>query len=164
MESLLKPKVRELLVKAIEEELYAHNLYQSVANQLQAVGYFGAQKYFLNESTDELRHYNIHVNYFNDRGDCAPVPAIVAIKDKVSNLLEAFELTYETELALGKLYESLYDEIEDNEDCTTAQFLLQFLEIQRLSVGEAKDYLSMLKIAGDNSSALLMIDKKLGKA
>jgi ferritin len=48
-------------------------------------------------------------------------------------------------------------------DCVTAQFLLQFIEIQRKAVGEVKDILSLLNIAKDNSAALLEIDEKLGK-
>jgi ferritin len=45
----------------------------------------------------------------------------------------------------------------------TAQFLLQFLEIQRKSIGEYGDLLARLQIADDNAAALLMIDNELGQ-
>ena len=44
----------------------------------------------------------------------------------------------------------------------TAHFLLQFLEIQRKSIGEYGDWLSRLELAGDDKCAILIIDKELG--
>jgi ferritin len=44
----------------------------------------------------------------------------------------------------------------------TQQFLLQFLEIQRKSVGEYGDLLTRLKIVQDDAAGQLMIDKELG--
>lgn len=164
MESLLKTGVKDKLNKAVEHELTAHNFYKSLANQMQAIGFFGAQKYFLKESEDELKHYQIIADYFNDRGDVAEIPAIPKQMDKPKTLKEAFEFVYEIELSLGKFYESFLDEAEDKfKDMTTGQFLLQFVEIQRKSVGEVKDILATLKIAGDNSAALLEIDENLGE-
>lgn len=164
MESLLKPELKAGLIKAIGHELYAHNLYKSLANQMQSLGFFGAQKYFLKESVDELGHYQILADYINDRGDVAEVPMIDKQSDKAKTLADAFEFSLEAEMDLEKFYVGLYEEAEDKmEDCVTAQFLLQFIEIQRKSVGEVKDILAMLKIAGSDAGALLIIDKKLGE-
>jgi ferritin len=48
-------------------------------------------------------------------------------------------------------------------DCFTAQFLLQFLEIQRLSIGEYADWLQRLMLVGDDKCGVLMIDRELGE-
>jgi ferritin len=164
MESLLKKEIKDRLNKAVEHELTAHSFYKNLANQMQAIGFFGAQKYFLKESESELGHYQILADYFNDRGDIAEIPGIAKQSDKARTLKEAFEFVYEIELSLGKFYETFLDEAEDKyKDCATGQFLLQFVEIQRKSVGEVKDILATLKIAGDNSAALLEIDENLGE-
>lgn len=164
MESLLKPQTKTSLIKAIGHELYAHNLYKSLANQMQSLGFFGAQKYFLKESVDELGHYQILADYINDRGDVAEVPMIDKQADKAKSLMDAFEYSLEAEMDLEKFYVQFYEDCEEKfGDCVTEQFLLQFIEIQRKSVGEVKDILAMLKIAGSEAGALLIIDKKLGK-
>jgi len=164
MQSLLKKEAKSFLIKAIGQELYAHNMYKNFANQMQSIGYFGTQKYFLKESEDELKHYQILADYINDRGDVAEIPSVAAQNDTPTSLKEAFEMAYEIELSLEKFYVKGYELVEDElGDCITAQFLLQFLEIQRISVGEIKDIISMLTLAKEDSASLFLIDKKLGK-
>lgn len=148
-----------MLDDAVQSELYASNLYKSVANQLQRIGYFGAAKYFLGESVDELAHYQRHADYRNDRGSIAAIPAIEAIGDSVTSLKDAIEIAYETELQLGKDYERWYKGCAD--DVTTQQFLLFFLEEQRTSIGKYGDLLARLARAGTNEAALFSIDEDL---
>lgn len=164
MESMLKKEMKGTLNEAIGHELYAHNLYRSLAAQMQSIGFFGTQAYFNKEALSELDHYQIIVDYINDRGDVAEIPAIEKQSDKVKTLKEAFEIVHETESDLLDFYVKAYEAAEDKmKDCVTAQFLLQFIEIQRKAVGEVKDILATISIAADNSAALLLIDKKLGK-
>jgi len=163
MKSLLKPELKSKLDQAIGHELYAHLLYANVANHMQAVGFFGAQKYFQAESADEFTHYQKIVDFINDRGDVATINALPKMSDMPKSLMDCFEIALEAETDLENFYVKLYEEAEDKYmDCVTAQFLLQFIEIQRKSVGEMKDMLSILKICGDNSAALLELDEKLG--
>lgn len=143
IKSLLSKGTMALFTNAISSELYASNLYKHIANQLQRLGYFGAQAYFLKESADELTHYQKLVDYINDMGDVAPLPAVPAIPDKIGNLLDALELAYETELSLLEDYKKFYEEVEDKEkDCVTGTFLIEFLQIQRSAVGEYGDLLA----------------------
>lgn len=163
MKSLLKPGLKSMLDDAIGHELYAHLLYANVANYMQAKGFFGAQKYFQAESADEFTHYQKIVDYINDRGDVATINALPKMSDMPKSLMDCFEIALEAESDLEQFYVKLYEESEDKYmDCVTAQFLLQFIEIQRKSIGEMKDMLSILAICGDNSAALLELDEKLG--
>lgn len=141
VKSLLKSDIKKWLNKSGQSELYAHNLYVHLANQLQRLGYFGTQKYFENESADELKHYYKIRDFANNMGDVLDMPAIEACSDKVSNIGDALQVFYDTELDLLEQYKDFYKIAEKNEDCITAQFLLQFLQIQQESVGEAADLL-----------------------
>lgn len=141
--SLLKPEIKSWLEKSLASELYASNLYKHIANQMQRLGFFGAQKYYMNESAEELTHYQKLVDYINDMGDVCPVPAVERISDKIMNIGDALELSYETELDLMKQYQKFYEEAEDKyEDCITAIFIQQFILIQVKSVGEYGDLIS----------------------
>lgn len=158
--NFLKPETEAMLNKAVHSELYASNLYKHLSNQMQRMGFFGAQKFFASESADELTHYQRLADYMNDRGTAAEVPMVEAMKDKVAGLYDAIELAFDTEVQLMEDYSKWYEACE----CViTKQFLLQFLEIQRLSVGEYGDLLSRLDIAGDDNCALLIVDKELGE-
>ena len=159
--SLLSPEVKACLDEAVHAELYAANLYKHLANQLQRLGYFGAQKFFLAESASELEHYQLHANYQNDSGTVASIPAIEAMDEPIGTLRDAIEAAYDTELQLEKDYIRWYSAC--TKDPVTAEFLLQFLRGQRKSVGEYGDLLARLDLAGDDRAALLQIDNELGK-
>lgn len=161
MKSLLKREIKSLLDEAIGHELYAHILYANVANHMQAVGFFGAQKYFQAESASEFGHYQTIVDYINDRGDVASIDGVMKMIDAPKTLDDAFDIALEAESDLEKFYVSTYQKAEDLDDCITAQFLLQFMEIQRKAVGEIRDIMAILEICGDNSAALLELDEKL---
>ena len=159
--SLLSPEVKACLDEAVHAELYAANLYKHIANQVQRLGYFGAQKFFLAESASELEHYQIHANYQNDSGTVAGIPAIEAMDEPIGTLRDVIEAAYDTELQLEKDYIRWYSAC--TKDPVTAEFLLQFLRGQRKSVGEYGDLLARLDLAGDDRAALLQIDNELGK-
>lgn len=160
LKSLLSKTDADVLAKAIEGELYASHLYRHLANQLQRLGYFGAQKHFLTESSDETSHYQRIADFISNRGDVARLPQLPAMRETISSLRDAIETAYDTELQLCEDYESGYQR------CTsvvTQQFLLQFLEIQRKAVGEYGDMIARLDRAGTDNAAILMIDKELGE-
>lgn len=161
LKSLLSKPIEGMLDEAVQAELYASNLYKSLSNQLQRIGYFGAAKFFLRESADELTHYQRHADFRNDRGSITAIPMVEAITDKVASLPDAIEIAYETELQLGKDYERWYKACAD--DVTVQQFLLFYLEEQRTSVGKYGDLLARLDRAGSNEAALLMIDTEMGE-
>ena len=160
VKSLLDAKTEALLNEAIANELYVSNLYKHVANQLQRLGYFGGQKFFENESSEELKHYHTLAGYINDRGSVAKVPAIEAMDEPINSLRDALEAAYDSEVDLGEKYERWYSGCK----CvTTQQFLLQFIEIQRKSVGEYGDLISRLDRVGNDECGILIIDKELGE-
>jgi ferritin len=161
VQSLLKPEVKVLLNKSIASELYASNLYKHLAAQMQRAGYFGTQKFFEKESADELNHYYILRDYLNDMGDMADMPQVDAIMDVALGIGSALQIAYDTERTLLFQYQEIYESVEDDmSDCITAQFLLQFLEIQRKAVGEFGDLISRFE---KNPSDVFLFDTFMGK-
>ena len=159
VKSLLDSDMKKGLQESIYLELYQSNLWKSLANQLQKAGLFGSQKYFLAESAEELTHYQMHVEFMNDMGDCADLPKIDAITDKVSDIGDALEIGYNIELDVYKQYKDFYKKAED-EDVAVAQYILQFIEIQRKAVGHYGDLLAKYKIA-ETTKELLEFDQHI---
>lgn len=159
LKSLLSPSMRKGLQDAVYTELYQSNLWKSLANQLQRLGYFGSQKYFLAESAEELTHYQMHVEFMNDMNDCTDLPKIDAIADKVTDIGDALEIGYNTELDVYNQYKDFYKKAED-EDVSVAQYFLQFIEIQRKAVGHYGDLLAKYKVA-ETTKELLEFDQHI---
>jgi ferritin len=162
VKDLLDSTAKEWLKKSLESELYASNLYRHLANNLERLGFFGAKKYYLNESADELKHSQTIVDFYNQMGTVAPMPKVDAITDKVTSIADALELQMEAEYDLLKQYEEMYNVME-KKNSIISQFILQFLEIQRLSYGEVGDLISRYNQCGNNEAAILSFDKFLGK-
>jgi len=159
LKSLLSSSMKKGMQDAVYIELYQSNLWKSLANQLQRLGYFGSQKYFLAESAEELTHYQMHVEFMNDMGDCADLPKIDAITDKVEDIGDALEIGYNIELDVYKQYKDFYKKAED-EDVSVAQYLLQFVEIQRKAVGHYGDLLAKYKVA-ETTKEILEFDQHI---
>jgi len=159
LKSLLSSSMRKGMQDAVYIELYQSNLWKSLANQLQRLGYFGSQKYFLAESAEELTHYQMHVDFMNDMGDCADLPKIDAVTDKIEDIGDALEIGYNIELDVYKQYKDFYKKAED-EDVSVAQYILQFIEIQRKAVGHYGDLLAKYKVA-EATKELLEFDEHI---
>lgn len=161
MASLLKPDIKKWLNKSVESELYASNLYKHIANQLQRLGFFGSQKYFLNESAEELTHYQKLVDYTNDMGDVIEIPQIPKITESIKSIKDALKVAYDFELSLMEDYQKFYEEAEDKySDCITATFIIELLQIQRKSVGDYGDLLARYE---RNPTDVFEFDEYLGE-
>jgi ferritin len=162
VKNLLSPSMKKGLQKAIYAELYQSNLWKHIANQLQRLGFFGGQKYFLAESAEELTHYQIFVDFINDMGDVAEVPKIDAIEDEIDSMAAALQVAYDMELDVYNQYKKFYQEA-DEEDCAVGIFLQQFVTIQLKAVGDYGDLISRYNRCGTNEAAILEFDRYLSK-
>jgi ferritin len=162
VKNLLSPSMKKGLQKAIYAELYQSNLWKHIANQLQRLGFFGGQKYFLAESAEELTHYQIFVDFINDMGDVADVPKIDAIEDEIDSIATALQVAYDMELDVYNQYKKFYQEA-DEEDSAVGIFLQQFVTIQLKAVGTYGDLISRYNRCGTNEAAILEFDRYLSK-
>lgn len=156
--SRLKNFDEKNLNDAIKQELYASLFYKNLANVMQSIGYFGCQKFFLEESSSELEHYQGLVDFVNDRGCLAKISALPEFNEKFDSLKSAFDKALEIEEELGDFYNTFYSETEDE---YVKEFILKYIKIQRESVGEYLDLLSRLELCGEDKSALLLFDKEI---
>lgn len=159
IKSLLKPEIKKWFEKSASSEFYASHLYQYMANQFQRLGLFGVQKYFLNESKEELEHYQKLVDYVNDMSDLLIVPEVKRIDESIKDISNALMMAYDFELKLMKQYQEFYEDAEEAGDCVTSTFLIDFMQLQRKSVGEFGDLISRLN---QNPTDVFEFDEYVG--
>lgn len=158
--NLLSKEYYKKIEEAAGLELSASNLYKHLCNQLQNIGYFGSAEFFKKESADELNHYQIWADFVNDRGGALMIPTVNGFKDVITELIEAFQIYYKKEYDLGEFYNEWYLECED---AAIHEQLIFFVNQQRVSVGEAGDFLATLEMCGTEKGALLLFDKEINE-
>ena len=156
--NLLNTDDKKIISDAILQELTASNMYRNLSIQCLGLGYFGASKFFNNEADDELKHFNIHVDYLNKRGCNAPVPQITEQTKEIKSLLEALTIAYKAEYQLGELYTKWWGLVS----VPTKIHLQQYIEIQTSSIGEYGDWLARIDLVKDDPCGILLIDKEMG--
>lgn len=152
---LLTTQEIEILNEAGEKELTASNTYRYLASCMQKYGFFGAQKYFLKESEDEIKHYQMLVDYANDRGVELEMPELPEIDTEAGDLIGALHMAYGMEIELENKYVGWYGKV----GVVTQVFLQKMLKIQRKSIGEYGDLIARYGIALDKAQ----FDKELGE-
>jgi ferritin len=155
MKKLLTPDEVEMINKLGVEELTASQTYLHLSNTMKTIGFFGAEKFFMNESNSEREHYNKLEVFMNDMNEQIEVRTLQAVNIEIDDLMEAFEHALEMEMNLLSQYEEAY-----KKSSPKLQALIHhFLELQVESVGEYGDLIARLS----RTTEPILIDQELGK-
>ena len=154
MENLLTEIEQKELNKFGRLELTASHTYLHLANRMKTLGYFGAEKLFLEESLGERDHYNKIEKYCNDLGGELSTDAIDAVKCECTDIRSALEMAYEMEKDLLMAYEK---SAEMPMTLKVRLLLQDFTTHQVGAVGEYGDLLARLALT-DN---MLLFDQEL---
>lgn len=138
-------------------EQFNSYLYKHVAIACQMMGLFGAEKFFLSESADEITHYQDVVNFVNTRGGAVTLKAIEPFTEEFKDIGEMLKAAYDQEVYTENAYKKLVK--EHGEDAVIMQFGLKVLKHQYKSVGEYGDLIARYELVKDN---VIVFDAELG--
>lgn len=156
MEDLLNKKEMDLINKLAQLELVASHSYLYLSTCMMSKGYFGAQKFFMGESSSEIEHFNKWGKFVNDMGLEIDIPKVEAVDIELDGLEDALEAALEMETDLLKKYE---DACSVDVSMKVKLILYDFINIQIEAVGEYSDLLVRI---GETKEPIL-IDQELGK-
>jgi ferritin len=154
--SLLQKSDIDMLNEAVGLELTASSMYMQLMNCMRTAGYHGCAKHFKAEAEDERKHAELIMDFMNDMGAENIVTSIPAQKS-IDDIVEAFETAYDAEEDLGEFYMKSFSGSKNE---YVRQFLLGFIERQRLAIGEYGDFLATLEAGGKDKCAYLIFDAK----
>ena len=155
MKQILKSEEINMINELGNAELTASQAYLHLSIMMKNLGFFGAEKYFLEESNTEREHYGKLNEFMNDMGEAIAVMGLEAQTVDVSNLMEALEFAYDMELDLLTKYEEAYDKSSPK----MKVLFHEFIGIQTNSVGEYGDLIARLELTQEP----ILIDQELGK-
>lgn len=157
MEKLLTDVECQELNKFGKLELTASHIYLQLANRMRMLSYFGAEKFFMNESKGERKHYTEIAQFMNKLNCEISVEPVSPTECDCQDIKGALEMAYQMEKDLLIAYETAAK--KDNLSLKVVLLLQEFTTHQVGAVGEYLDLLARLALT-DN---MLLFDQELGK-
>ena len=156
--------MNELLVLQMKHELTNSMIYLNFSNICDCKGLFGSAKFFLQQSNDETRHFNIIRNYLCDRIGFVPelrgvdplsCNISLVLADMIDQSLDLEVLTTSKLIAIQK--EALMDM-----DMMTFEVISDLVKEQREEEKTFSDLANRFTLLGDSPTSILLLDQELG--
>jgi ferritin len=158
---LLKQAVVDAINQQVVEELSAEAQYLAIALHFDRETLPELSKYFHAQATEEHMHAVKLLQYINDAGGSALVPATTAPKNHFETAAEAVQLALTQELKVTEQINNLVDLAVKQNDHLTRQFLQWFVSEQLEEVSTMSDLLNTVKRAGEAN--LLLVEDYLAR-
>ncbi len=156
----------QLLKKFNEQmnhELYAAYLYLSISAYFESLSFRGLAKWMRHHAEEELKHAMKIYDHLIDRDLKVEFPSIAGVENNWKTPYEAVNAAFLHEKKVTKLINDLYHLAKEVKDPAAEQFLHWFIEEQVEEEDVTRTMSERVKLAGDNSAALLIIDSEAGK-
>jgi len=147
--------------RQINFELYSAYLYMSMSSMCQVMGLKGAAHWLVVQTQEEMTHAFRFYKYVVDQGEHAELAAIAAPPAKFKSLLQMFEEALAHEKLVTGRINNLVDLARKEKDHATEVMLQWFVTEQVEEEANASEIIANLKLAGNNTGGIFMIDKDL---
>jgi ferritin len=162
-ETGMNDRVQAAFNDQINEELYSSYVYLAMAAHFEGLNLDGFTSWMKQQAQEELQHAMRLFDHVNRRGGRVALKAVGEPPFEFGSILETFEkaLAHEQHITacIGRLYKIALEENDYPAQMELQWFIDEQVEEEE-NVGRVVD---QLRMAGDNQSALLMLDRELGQ-
>lgn len=158
----MSSKLEKALNDQIGAEIFSAHQYLAMSLQMNNEGLKGCSHWLRKQYEEEMEHAMKILNYIQERGNQAKIPAISAPPESYGKPLAVFETVLVHEEYVTKRIYDLYHLSEKEKDLSATIFLQWFVTEQDEEESNANYIIDILKKAGSNVGALMAIDKELG--
>ena len=158
---MISEKIQRVLNEQINAEFYSAYLYLSMAAFFESQNLGGFANWMRVQTQEELAHGILLFNHLNQRGGIVKLTAIETPPTVWDSPLEVFEKAYAHEQKVTGLINRLVDVALSESDHASNIFLQWFVTEQVEEELNTSTIAHELKIAGDNTNSLFMIDREL---
>lgn len=158
---MLSSKIQSALNKQIELEASSSQYYLAMASWAEIQGFNGVSKFLYTHSDEERLHMLKLVQFINERGGKALIPALKQPPTTFKSVNEIFELILKHELQVTKEINSLVDSCLKEKDYTTHNFMQWYVSEQIEEETLARRILDKLKLIGGDKGGLYLFDRDL---
>lgn len=159
----IKGAVKSGIEEQIGREFYAGYLYLSMAGSFEAASLTGFAHWMRGQAQEERDHAMKLFDFLLDRGERVELQSIDAPPSSFRSALDTFEQALEHEKEVTSHINDLY-ELADKEQDHPARLLLNwYVEEQVEEEKTASEIVDRLTMAGDDTAAILMLDREIGE-
>jgi ferritin len=159
----MNKKIEAAFNAHLNAEFYSSYLYLSMANYFASKNLAGMTSWMRVQAGEEDLHAKKFIDFVNDRGGRVVLEQIDKPKIEWSGPLEAFQDAYNHECLISSKINELVNLALAEADHAANSFLQWFVAEQVEEEATAQAIVEKLKMIGDNSMGILMIDDQLGQ-
>jgi ferritin len=159
---MLKDNVEKTLNEQINAELYSAYLYQAMAAYFEDKSLAGFARWMDLQAEEEQAHARKIYDYVNERGGRVILEGIDKPKNEWDSNLEVFEDSLAHEEKITAMINDLVSLADAEKDYATHSFLQWFVDEQVEEEDNVGEIVDKLKLVGDSTQSLFMMDDKLG--
>lgn len=148
--------------RQISMELASSIAYLQMSAYLDTQNLIGMAGWMRAQADEERNHALAFFDFVLSRGNDVEIGSIDAPPSEFSDAAAVFADSLEQERAVTASIHSLYQAANEQGDFASVPFLQAFIEEQREEEETVETILERVKMAADNSSALLLLDSELG--
>ncbi len=160
---MISEKMSQMLNEQYNKEVYSANLYLSMCSYFLDRDLDGFANYFKVQSQEELLHAEKQFDYIHEVDGKITMMAIDAPPVEFDSIEDCFEQTLAHEKLVTKSIYGLVKQALEEGDFATHTFLQWFITEQVEEEASVKALLMKLRMLGDNSSALYLLNDELLK-
>ena len=159
----LSQTLQEALNEQLKQELYSSYLYLAMAAYCDSKNLQGFAHWMMLQADEEREHAMRFYTFIQDRGGRVVLKALPGPPSDFASPLEVFEQALAHEQEITSLIEHLYQRAATESDHATQVFLQAFISEQVEEERNASQIVETLRMAGDNPTAMLLIDRELAQ-
>ncbi len=159
---MISKTIEAAINRQINHEITAAYNYLAISAWFEAETLPGFAAWFMIQRNEELQHAMRLYNYLLDRDGNVQLEAIAQPSAEFASITAAFEAALAMEKANTASINELYQMAKSEDDFATLSHLQWFLDEQVEEEKIMGESLAMVKLAGSDSSALLMLNEKFG--
>ena len=160
---MINKNIAKQILKQVHEEFFSERTYIAMEMYFKRLDLNGYADLF-HEYALEERGHAYDMLKFLDEWNCDTTISLDTkeIPNNYTSPMNVFEVAYTHEKYITKSIMDIYKNAVKEGDIVSQQFLNKYLEEQREEEDKMCERLMRLKLAGDNTSAILLLDHEQG--
>jgi ferritin len=159
----LDKQIETALNAQINQEMNAAYNYLASFAWFEEANLEGFAGWMMTQRQEELVHARKLIDYLHDRGGRLKLAAVDRPKAEFAGVKQVFEAALDHERANTESIHKLFALASEKNDYSTQSFLKWFIDEQVEEEKIMHDALGMLEHAGDDRSALLVLNQQFGQ-
>lgn len=155
--------IQDALNEQINAELHSAYIYLAMSAHFAEQNFDGFSHWMRHQAAEELEHAMKLFDYVLERGGHVDLTAVAGPAKKFGTPLQIFETALAHEKKISAMIHALYELARKKKDFATENHLNWFVTEQVEEEDNAGRAVERLRLAGDSTAALLMLDRQFGE-